>query len=127
MATMNQLRAEFQEYLKTRGIKGSEDADKVIDTTNEKTIEKGKQLVSSVLLHACDISTSLRDFPTSTHWADLLFEEFFNQGDMEKAQNLEISMMCDRTMTNIAGGQAGFIQFVVMPIFNQLAIICPSI
>ena len=49
------------------------------------TIEKSKQLVSSVLLHACDISTSLRDFPTSTNWADLLFEEFYNQGDMEKA------------------------------------------
>jgi hypothetical protein len=78
-------------------------------------------------LHACDISTSLRDFPTSINWADLLFEEFYYQGDMEKAQNLEISMMCDRTTTNIAGGQAGFIQFVVMPIFNQLSVICPNI
>lgn len=46
---------------------------------------------------------------------------------MEKAQNLEISMMCDRTTTNIAGGQAGFIQFVVMPIFSQLSTICPDI
>jgi len=60
-------------------------------------------------LHACDISTSLRDFEVSTVWADLLFDEFFNLGDMEKAQGLEISMMCDRTTTNIAGGQAGFI------------------
>ena len=84
-------------------------------------------LVSSVLLHACDISTSLRDFDLSIQWADLLFEEFFNQGDMEKAQNLEISMMCDRTTTNIAGGQAGFIQFVVLPIFYQLGEICPEI
>ena len=113
--------------MNTRGIKGSDDADKLIDNTSKYTIEKSKQLVSSVLLHACDISTSLRDFPTSTHWSDLLFEEFFNQGDMEKAQNLEISMMCDRTTTNIAGGQAGFIQFVVMPIFNQLSVICPEI
>ena len=36
-------------------------------------------------------------------------------------------MMCDRTTTNIAGGQAGFIQFVVMPIFTQLSTICPDI
>lgn len=36
-------------------------------------------------------------------------------------------MMCDRTTTNIAGGQAGFIQFVVLPIFYQLADICPEI
>lgn len=46
---------------------------------------------------------------------------------MEKAQQLDISMMCDRTTTNVAGGQAGFIQFVVMPIFYQLADICPEI
>lgn len=46
---------------------------------------------------------------------------------MEKAQGLDISMMCDRTTTNIAGGQAGFIQFVVMPIFKQLADITPGI
>lgn len=83
--------------------------------------------MSSVVLHACDISTSLRDFDISTQWADLLFDEFFNQGDMELAQGLEISMMCDRTTTNIAGGQAGFIQFVVMPIFAQIAEICPAI
>ena len=46
---------------------------------------------------------------------------------MEKAQGLEISMMCDRTSTNIAGGQAGFIQFVVLPIYYQLGEICPDI
>ena len=81
----------------------------LIDTTSEETIEKSKQLVSSVMLHACDISTSLREFDLSTKWANLLFEEFFNQGDTERAQGLEISMMCDRVTTNISGGQAGFI------------------
>ena len=127
MATMNQLRAEFQDHLNKFEIKDQKNVDKLIDNTTDITREKSKQLVSSVILHACDISTSLRDYPTSTQWADLLFEEFFNQGDMEKAQNLEISMMCDRTTTNIAGGQAGFIQFVVMPIFTQLSTICPDI
>ena len=46
---------------------------------------------------------------------------------MEKAQGLEISMLCDRDTTKIAGGQAGFIQFVVMPIFQQLSQVAPSI
>jgi len=78
--------------------------EKLIDCTDDHTIEQSKQLMSSILLHACDISTSLRYFDLSVQWADLLFSEFFNQGDMEKAQGLEISMMCDRTTTNIAGG-----------------------
>lgn len=81
----------------------------MIDTSSPEAEEKSKALMSNVILHACDISTSLRDFETSVHWADLLFNEFFNQGDMEKAQGLKVSMMCDRETTNISGGQAGFI------------------
>lgn len=117
MATMKQLREEFQEHMNKLGIKATENRELLIDTSSPETVETSKQLVSSVTLHACDISTSLRPYEVSAQWADLLFDEFFNQGDMEKAQQLDISMMCDRTTTNIAGGQAGFIQFVVMPIF----------
>jgi len=71
-----------------------------------------------VVLHACDISTSLRSFDTSVQWADLLFKEFFVQGDTEKAKGLPVSQMCDRNVTKIAAGQAGFISFIVMPIFK---------
>ena len=63
----------------------------------------------------------------SQNWAGLLFDEFFSQGDIEKAQGLQVSMMCDRDTTNIAGGQAGFIEYVVMPIFQQLSDVCPKI
>lgn len=127
MAQMKQLRDDFQLHLNQFGIQDTVNRERLIDTTDADTIEDSKQLVSSCVLHACDISTSLRDFDISTQWADLLFDEFFNQGDMEKAQGLDVSIMCDRTTTNIAGGQAGFIQFVVMPIFQQLAHVCPQI
>ena len=109
MATMKQLRDEFQEHLNKFEIKDNKNRDLLIDTRSPETIEVSKQLISSVTLHACDISTSLRPYEVSAQWADLLFDEFFNQGDMEKAQQLDISMMCDRTTTNISGGQAGFI------------------
>lgn len=89
----------------------------MIDTSSPRAIENSKQLVSNAILHACDISTSLRDFDVSAKWADLLFDEFFNQGDTEKSLNIEVSMLCDRETTKIAGGQTGFISFVVMPIF----------
>ena len=78
MATMKQLRDEFQDHLNKFGITKDENRDKLIDTTSPETIETSKQLVSSVTLHACDISTSLRPYDLSTQWADLLFDEFFN-------------------------------------------------
>ena len=66
--------------------------------------KEDKQLLSNVILHSCDISTSLRDFDVSQQWADLLFQEYFAQGDKEKEMGLDISFLCDRTTTNIAVG-----------------------
>ena len=47
------------------------------------------------------------------------------QGDFEKSQGLPISMLCDRTTTNVASSQPGFIGFVPMPFFTQLVNIMP--
>ena len=109
MARMKILRAELADHLQKFKIEAGTNAEQLIDTTSRKTIERSKQLVSNGLIHACDISTSLREFDLSTVWADLLFEEFFNQGDCEKAQGLEVSMLCDRKTTKVASGQEGFI------------------
>ena len=34
-------------------------------------------------------------------------------------------MLCDRTTTNVAGAQPGFVNFVVLPIFNPFVKIFP--
>ena len=127
MAKMKDLRAQLADHMKKFNIENGHNTDCLIDKTNSRTTEDSKQLVANSIIHACDISTSLREFEISTQWADLLFEEFFNQGDMEKAQNLEVSMLCDRDTTTMASGQTGFIQFIVVPIFEQLAQITPGI
>ena len=75
---MKQLREDFQNHLNKFEIHDQKNVEKLIDFSSPTALEKSKQLVSSVVLHACDISTSLRDFDISTQWADLLFDEFFN-------------------------------------------------
>ena len=82
---MKNLRAELSKHMDQFQILNGDNANMLIDRTSLQTIEQSKQLISSAIIHACDISTSLREFDVSTQWADLLFEEFFNQGDMEKA------------------------------------------
>ena len=57
----------------------------------------------------------------------MLFEEFFAQGDLEKQIDLPISMLCDRSTTNVAGAQPGFINFVTMPFFKALGQVLPGI
>lgn len=78
-------------------------------------------------IHTCDVSQQARDFPIVKEWTYLLFEEFFQQGDLEKEQNLPISMLCDRTSTNVASSQSGFINFVTLPLFTALQNIMPGL
>ena len=52
-------------------------------------------------VHAADVSTNTRSFDVAVDWTMLLFEEFFNQGDMEKDQGFPVSFLCDRETTNI--------------------------
>lgn len=60
-------------------------------------------------------------------WTYLLFEEFFEQGDMEKEAGLPVSMLCDRDNTNVRGSQPGFIDFVVMPLYQVMSHFLPKV
>lgn len=56
-----------------------------------------------------------------------MFEEFFEQGDLEKQMELPVSMLCDRKSTNVAGAQNGFINYVTMPLFTTLSAFVPHL
>ena len=78
MAQMNNLRNQLSEHMNAFGIANGCNTDCLIDVSSPKKTEDSKQLVCNAILHACDISTSLREFDLSAQWADLLFEEFFH-------------------------------------------------
>jgi len=56
-----------------------------------------------------------------------LFEEFFDQGDLERKEGLPITMLCDRTTTNVSNAQPGFISFVPLPLFISLHNVIPHV
>ncbi|GFU24297.1 hypothetical protein NPIL_441382 [Nephila pilipes] len=76
-------------------------------------IDKSKAL--SLVLHCCDISHPSKIWDLHHKWTLLLMEEFFLQGDKEKALGLPYSPLCDRNTTLIAESQIGFIDFIVAP------------
>ena len=59
-------------------------------------------------------------------WVDLVFEEFFSQGDIEKAKDLPISFNCDRESVNITKAQIGFITLIVKPTFEVMLQLIPE-
>ena len=52
-----------------------------------------------MLMHISDISNPSKDWPVCKKWVDLLFEEYFALGDLEKSSNLPVSYLCDRKTT----------------------------
>jgi len=79
------------------------------------------------MLHLADISNPAKAQPLSARWAKIVMNEFFNQGDMEAKMGLPISPLCDRNTTVIPGSQIGFIEYVIKPSFEVLALAIPTI
>ena len=79
---------------------------------------KDKELFIKFMFHLADISNPIKDFRLCRLWCDLLFVEFFEQGDLEKQHEFPISQFYDRKTTNIAQSQIGFINFIIKPAFT---------
>ena len=70
------------------------------------------------MIKCADIGHAAKKVSLHEQWSVKVCEEFYNQGDKEKALNQPVSMFCDRDDTNIAKSQAGFIQNLVIPLYE---------
>jgi cAMP-specific phosphodiesterase 4 len=80
--------------------------------------ENKRLFILEVTLHCADISNPIKPFDVGYAWAELIAEEFFQQGDREKREGLEVSPTMDRDVINLANMQLGFLEFVVAPLFS---------
>ena len=84
-------------------------------------------MLLEVLLHAADISNPIKPWLVYEKWANLVMEEFFQQGDRERAENLEVSAMYDRETVDKPTMQVNFIEFIVAPLYLALLKLCPGL
>ncbi|KAF4658945.1 Calcium/calmodulin-dependent 3',5'-cyclic nucleotide phosphodiesterase 1B [Perkinsus chesapeaki] len=78
-------------------------------------------------LHAADISNPTKPFPICKAWADLILNEFFSQGDLEKSQGIPVQMLNDRDKVSRPHSQIGFIEFLVAPLVQFQIQLFPSL
>lgn len=98
---------------------------KELDSVSQKF--EAKQEIFNFTLHAADLSHNVKSFEITEKWTTLLMNEFWNQGDLEKSQGLHISFNCDRLSANIPRGQMGFLHGFIIPTFQLLAELFPSV
>ena len=79
---------------------------------------KDKELTMNMFFHNADISNSQKPWHLCQTWTERLFNEFFIQGDSERAMGLAVSPMSDRRTVNIAQLQIEFYDHMIKPIIN---------
>ena len=71
-------------------------------------------------MHMADISNPCKTWDICFKWIELLFCEFFNQGDKEREKNLTIGYLMDRNTINIPKAQVGFLDVIINPAYDTL-------
>ena len=94
---------------------------------NEQTRIEEQQSLLDFFIHLADLAHNSRLFDISIKWVELLSEEFWKQGDLEKDLNLPVSFLCDRDDINIPKSQIGFISGFIIPTFESLITIFPTL
>jgi hypothetical protein len=85
-----------------------------------------RRVIIKTLLHSADISNPCKPWSLSKFWADAVLDEFFTQGDLEKANGYPVSPNMDRNVTNQAELTLNFIDFIVAPLYVGITSLIPA-
>lgn len=127
MINHNKSLTNLKNKIQAAGIHNGENVHLLVESEDPSEKFNNQQLVLNNILHTADISNPAKISKVYKKWVELVFVEFFDQGDNEKKEGLPVSLLCDRETTIIPKSQIGFIKFVVRPSFDTLMLIIPEI
>ncbi|KAJ3353564.1 High affinity cAMP-specific 3',5'-cyclic phosphodiesterase 7A [Entophlyctis luteolus] len=81
---------------------------------------KDRQLILNIFIKCGDISNAAKSLSVCKEWASRIMEEFFMQGDEERKNAYPVSMFMDRKTTFIPKCQVGFVDYIVLPLYEAL-------
>ena len=100
----NQVMKEMENSIEKIKIFSNQNETKLINRFNEvfynKIINQNEifniqQNLYNFILHSSDISNPSKVFEIYSKWTDYVTTEFFNEGDLEKLENLPVNFLCD--------------------------------
>ncbi|CDW56709.1 GAF 3 and PDEase I domain containing protein [Trichuris trichiura] len=90
------------------------------------TDEEHRYMLRSLLMTVCDVSDQVKTWKTSRAAAARVFEEFFAQGDLEKAMNRKPTEMMDRDKADVIKSQLQFFDNIILPVFKMISAFFPQ-
>jgi len=76
-------------------------------------------LMMKMSLKCADVGHTAKSLPLHLKWTERVIEEFYRQGDEERRLGLPISPFMDRQKANVPAAQIGFIEFLVIPMYEE--------
>jgi len=90
------------------------------EVTTDNLVEDRLMLLK-MALKASDLGHAMKPIDQHMWWSQRVKEEFFLEGDKAKGRGMNVKPLFDRTRnTNLGKSQAGFLKFLVMPLYNEL-------
>ncbi|XP_071540575.1 probable 3',5'-cyclic phosphodiesterase pde-5 isoform X3 [Panulirus ornatus] len=84
-------------------------------------------LIEAIAMTACDLCASAKPWDVQVETVKVIFEEFYEQGDAEKAAGKNPIPMMDRTKTDEqAESQVGFLSGICIPCYELLHKLIPD-
>lgn len=94
----------------------------------DMTNPEHRLLSMQLVLKVGDISNVSRPFELADKWCDILNNEFFRQGDLEKETGIGLtSPLNDREHVDKPKSQIGFYNFICLPLYNVVAKMFPPL
>ncbi|KAI8822980.1 uncharacterized protein EV422DRAFT_386969 [Fimicolochytrium jonesii] len=78
-----------------------------------------RSLILECAIKCADLNNSAKPLEQSRKWAFSVMQEFFLQGDRERKLGMPVSKFMDRYDTHIPKCQIGFIDVLVVPLFDS--------
>lgn len=80
-----------------------------------------RKLLLCLLMTSADLSDQTKGWRNTKRTADLIYREFFTQGDLERALGQQPTEMMDRERACIPDLQVGFLDGIALPLYGLLA------
>ncbi|VDD82770.1 unnamed protein product [Mesocestoides corti] len=112
---------EFRQVLDDRiSAVGEETTNDIVVKTMWQTETSNRELLMSMLMTASDVSASTKPWPVQKKSAELVANEFFEQGDLEKQKlNIKPEAVMDRDLSHqFPQMQIEFIDTICAPVYK---------
>jgi hypothetical protein len=89
--------------------------------------DQNREIIVAMLLHVADIGNPMKPWVLCQSLANLVMQEFFEQGDKEKLAGIPVGIINDRNKVVLPNAQIGFIEFIIAPMVEAVVKVFPTL